>query len=59
MLTLARVPGDFNADGEPDILWRNQTTGRNTAWLMNGTALTKSATLSDEADLAWKMRGPR
>ena len=30
------VPGDFNGDGEPDILWRNTSTGRTTIWYMEG-----------------------
>ena len=28
-------PFDFNADGIPDILWRNNTDGNNQIWLMN------------------------
>ena len=27
--------GDFNADGNPDILWRNISTGRTTVWYMD------------------------
>jgi hypothetical protein len=27
---------DFNKDGQPDILWRNGSTGRTTIWYMNG-----------------------
>jgi len=32
---------DFDADGVPDILWRNPTTGGNTIWYMqsNGTSI--------------------
>ena len=26
---------DFNGDGTPDILWRNQTKGSNRIWFMN------------------------
>lgn len=28
---------DFNSDGKPDILWRNQVTGDNGIWIMDGT----------------------
>src|SRR5262249_21738332 len=31
--------GDFNGDGRGDILWRNQNTGQNVIWLMNGTTI--------------------
>jgi hypothetical protein len=31
--------GDFNADGDADILWRNSTTGQVYVWLMNGTTI--------------------
>ena len=32
------VFGDFNADGKPDILWQNSTSGDRGFWLMNGTS---------------------
>jgi fructose-specific phosphotransferase system IIC component len=28
--------GDFNADGQTDILWQNTATGQRALWLMNG-----------------------
>jgi fructose-specific phosphotransferase system IIC component len=28
--------GDFNGDGQADILWQNETTGQRALWLMNG-----------------------
>ncbi len=37
--------GDLNRDGKPDLIWRNQSTGDNVAWLMNGTSLGGSLTL--------------
>ena len=33
---------DFNGDGNADILWRNQLTGQNWLWTMNGLTLSKS-----------------
>jgi hypothetical protein len=29
--------GDFNLDGQTDLLWRSATTGQNVFWFMNGT----------------------
>ena len=37
--------GDLNADGQTDLVWRNSTTGRVIAWLMNGTTTASTATL--------------
>src|SRR5690606_26178233 len=33
-----RVQGviDIDADGDPDLLWRNLDTGQNLTWMMNG-----------------------
>src|SRR5437773_847610 len=30
--------GDFDADGKPDFVWRNQATGVDEIWLMDGAA---------------------
>lgn len=38
--------GDFNGDGRTDIFWHNETTGANTAWLMNGATVSGEAFLS-------------
>lgn len=45
--------GDFNKDGNIDILWRNYRTGRNVIWLMNGTNYTvgNDAWLTQDSDL--------
>ena len=37
--------GDFNGDGSLDILWRNQSTGQNSIWLMNGLTRTSSGSV--------------
>jgi hypothetical protein len=37
--------GDFNGDGNSDILWRN-SNGSLAVWLMNGSAITSSATIT-------------
>jgi streptogramin lyase len=49
------VPGDFNGDGKPDLLWENSTTGDNYIWLMDGTTFQSSvylATLSTDWSIA-------
>jgi len=38
--------GDFNADGKPDIVWRNSTTGQNAVWYMDGVTYTGYAMLA-------------
>jgi hypothetical protein len=40
--TVAGV-GDFNGDGESDLIWRNTATNEVAAWLMNGSSITGSA----------------
>jgi FG-GAP-like repeat/Lectin C-type domain len=32
--------GDFDGDGKADIAWRNEVTGQNAIWLMDGTSNT-------------------
>ncbi|WP_198016781.1 FG-GAP-like repeat-containing protein [Rubidibacter lacunae] len=38
--------GDFNSDGEVDILWRNSENGTNSVWFMNDTQRVSSAQLT-------------
>src|SRR4029077_19325338 len=35
--------GDFNGNGDTDILWRQGTTGSLVEWLMNGSSVSSSA----------------
>ncbi|UFP95214.1 VCBS repeat-containing protein [Gloeobacter morelensis MG652769] len=51
--------GDYSGDGKPDLVWRNYTTGANTLWLMNGTALSSTAALPAVASPDWKLESPR
>jgi hypothetical protein len=37
---------DFNADGSPDILFQNQTTGQAVLWYMNGVNFQSGGPLS-------------
>jgi hypothetical protein len=48
---------DFDQDGQPDLLWRNDFTGTFGVWFMNGTNLRGAAMLDPTgvADLAWKV----
>jgi hypothetical protein len=48
---------DLNSDGKPDLLWRNDTTGAMTAWMLNGTKVFSSPGLSTVTitDPAWKI----
>lgn len=41
--------GDFNADGDTDILWHNKKTGELSAWLINS-----SGTVESKQALEWK-----
>ncbi len=51
--------GDFNADGQSDLVLQHQTTGWIGAWMMNGTVMTSSTLLtpSTVADTNWKIVG--
>ncbi|BAC91568.1 gll3627 [Gloeobacter violaceus PCC 7421] len=51
--------GDYSADGKPDIIWRNYTTGANTLWLLDGTTFVGSLALPAVGDRNWEMEGPR
>lgn len=50
--------GDFNGDGQTDIVWQHQTSGEASAWLMSGTTLVSGALLSPAgvSDTNWKIR---
>ena len=47
--------GDFNGDGNPDILWQH-TSGAHSIWLMNGTVYVGSVTLESTAT-SWNIAG--
>ncbi len=41
--------GDFNGDGQTDLLWENTTTGEHEIWLMNGMAIAGCVRLDSRA----------
>ncbi len=48
--------GDFDADGQSDIFWRNATSGAMVVWLMNGVDRTSGLFLgASEPDLNWQV----
>jgi subtilisin-like proprotein convertase family protein len=49
--------GDFNNDGKVDILWRNQSSGDDIVWFMDGTTLNGGAVLTAVPDTNWKIGG--
>ncbi len=50
---------DFNADGKPDIVWRNFTSQKIVIWTMNGTAKTGNVipTPDQAVDANWEIVG--
>jgi uncharacterized protein YjdB len=50
--------GDYNDDGNVDILWRyNGEGGTNVIWYMDGASWAGSAELLPVSDLSWKVAG--
>jgi hypothetical protein len=53
--------GDFNKDGNTDILWRNYGTGPlqgvDVVWYMNGTGLLGEALVNTVTDTNWRIAG--
>jgi glucose/arabinose dehydrogenase len=49
--------GDMNGDGWPDLVWRNQSTGQDYLWLMQGVAQTGGGAFTPVADTNWRIVG--
>ena len=50
--------GDFDGDSEMDILWRNNSTGQNAVWLMNGINYSGNIVfLNTVSDPFWQIVG--
>jgi PKD repeat protein len=54
---IIRNDPDFNNDGNVDILWRNNVTGENMVWYMDGTARIDVKNLETKDNLKWKIVG--
>jgi hypothetical protein len=52
-----QATGDFNYDGNVDLLWRNQTTGQIAVWLMNGTGVGGVMDLPSLANTNYRIGG--
>jgi hypothetical protein len=51
--------GDFDGDGDPDVLWRSTITGEVGAWLMDGCEVVGWAWMPTEPpDSGWQIEGP-
>jgi hypothetical protein len=50
--------GDYNGDGNADLLWRDESTGD--VWLMqmNGLAIGPQGPIYREPNTAWRLLGP-
>jgi VCBS repeat protein len=55
----APASSDFNTDGNPDLVWQNQTTGEIGVWFMNGTNLMSPSLFNpgQVPDTNWKVVG--
>ena len=52
--------GDFDRDGDCDLLWQNTTTGAIASWVMNGTSVQNGLLLPHGVpDTNWKIVAPR
>jgi hypothetical protein len=49
--------GDFNSDGNSDILFQNKSTGQVSVWEMNGNHLIGGGMVSANPGLSWHVIG--
>jgi Calx-beta domain/FG-GAP-like repeat/Galactose oxidase, central domain/IPT/TIG domain/Kelch motif len=47
--------GDFNGDGQTDLVFQHQTTGAASVWLMNGLSRTSVVSLTPARPVAWRI----
>lgn len=52
-----QASGDFNADGNSDIVWQNTVTGDRSIWFMSNTTWGGSYALLPSVALAWSIAG--
>ncbi len=51
------IRGDFNADGNVDLLWRNYDSGEVNVWFLNGTTYLGGSSLFTVTDPNWRIEG--
>ena len=49
--------GDFNGDGETDLLWREKNTGGVYVWYMNGVTFVSGSWIMTSFDVNWEIVG--
>ena len=49
--------GDFNSDGKPDVIWRNESNGQNLAWFVSNLGQIGYAYFPSQTDPNWKLVG--
>jgi hypothetical protein len=55
-----RALGDFDDDGDIDVIWQNDATGALAAWIMNGLSVQNDMFLNPSVpDTNWKIVAPR
>ncbi len=49
--------GDFDKDGNPDLLWQNTTTGDIYVWYLNGATFVRDQYIQTIPDTNWHIVG--
>ena len=49
--------GDFDGDGQDDLVWRNYSTGQNTVWFIDGSTRARAASLDPIVNSNWRLQG--
>jgi len=56
-ISVKRIRHDVDGNGKADILWRNNVSGNNTLWSMNGLSIENNAGINVVGNIAWQMAG--
>jgi uncharacterized repeat protein (TIGR01451 family) len=51
--------GDYNSDQHDDIIWRNDTTGATSIWMLNGSTFAPGSGVLGTIPAPWQVVGPR